>query len=127
MIDGNSFSPFAEYCKDFNNFNSMFAILSGLGNMSVNRLRQTWTRVPNRYLKIFRDLETVMDPSQNMKNYRTLASSSFSQSPMVSFFFSTASRVGPKHPPSGVKGDWDVRDAGGLRLPQTESRKDLFD
>lgn len=71
------------YCKDLNNFNSMFAILSGLGSTSVNRLRQTWSRVPNRYRKIFSDLETVMDPSQNMKNYRKLANTSFSQPPMV--------------------------------------------
>ncbi|MCL4137815.1 UNVERIFIED_CONTAM: hypothetical protein GTU68_020311, partial [Idotea baltica] len=80
------FIKIARYCKDLNNFNSMFAILSGLGSTSVNRLRQTWARVPNRYRKIFSDLETVMDPSQNMKNYRKLASSSSSQAPMIPFY-----------------------------------------
>ena len=73
----------AEYCKDLNNFNSMFALVSGLGSSSVRRLKQTWTKVPNRYVKIFHDLENIMNPSQNMKNYRTLASAASSQSPMV--------------------------------------------
>jgi len=37
-------------CK---NFNSMFAIISGLGYGSVSRLRQTWDRLPNKWNKLF--------------------------------------------------------------------------
>ncbi|KAK3863195.1 hypothetical protein Pcinc_031004 [Petrolisthes cinctipes] len=34
----------ARQCKECKNFNSMFAILSGLGHGSVSRLKQTWER-----------------------------------------------------------------------------------
>jgi len=44
---------FPEHCMDYNNFNSMFAIISGLGHGSVSRLRQTWDRIPNKWNKLF--------------------------------------------------------------------------
>lgn len=42
-----------ECCKDVKNFNSMFAILSGLDHKSVQRLQATWERVPEKYKNIF--------------------------------------------------------------------------
>jgi len=44
---------FVEHCMEYNNFNSMFAIISGLGHGSVTRLRQTWDRVPSKWIKLF--------------------------------------------------------------------------
>jgi hypothetical protein len=35
------------------NFNSMFAILSGLDHKAVQRLQATWERVPDKYKKLF--------------------------------------------------------------------------
>jgi Rap guanine nucleotide exchange factor 2 len=35
------------------NFNSMFAILSGLDHKAVQRLQATWERVPDKYKKMF--------------------------------------------------------------------------
>ena len=43
----------AECCKDYKNFNSMFAIMSGLRHGSVSRLRSTWEKLPNKYCKMF--------------------------------------------------------------------------
>lgn len=38
---------------DYKNFNSMFAIISGLGHGSVSRLAHTWDRLPNKWKKLF--------------------------------------------------------------------------
>jgi hypothetical protein len=35
------------------NFNSMFAIISGLDHKTVQRLQTTWERVPEKYKRIF--------------------------------------------------------------------------
>jgi len=71
-------------CKECKNFNSMFAIISGLGHLSVSRLRATWERLPGKYQKLFSDLQDLMDPSRNMSKYRQLVSSEQSQPPVVS-------------------------------------------
>lgn len=42
-----------ECCKDMKNFNSMFAIISGLDYKNVQRLQGTWERVPDKYKKLF--------------------------------------------------------------------------
>ena len=44
---------FVECCKDMKNFNSMFAIISGLDHKTVQRLQGTWERVPEKYKKLF--------------------------------------------------------------------------
>jgi hypothetical protein len=35
------------------NFNSMFAVISGLDHKAVQRLQGTWERVPEKYKKLF--------------------------------------------------------------------------
>ena len=42
-----------EFCKDMKNFNSMFAIISGLDHKTVQRLQATWERVSDKYKKLF--------------------------------------------------------------------------
>ena len=64
----------------------MFAILSGLGHGSVSRLKGTWDRVPNKHVKMFNDLQMIMDPSRNMSKYRNLLNSEHVQPPMVGHF-----------------------------------------
>ncbi|KAL8565056.1 hypothetical protein ACOMHN_003432 [Nucella lapillus] len=80
------FIKIAKCCKDYKNFNSMFAILSGLRHGSVSRLRSTWEKLPNKYLKMFEDLETLMDPSRNMAKYRNLLNSEHIQPPVIPIF-----------------------------------------
>ena len=62
----------------------MFNIISGLGHVSVSRLRATWERLPGKYQKLFSDLQDLMDPIRNMSKYRQLVSSEQSQPPVVS-------------------------------------------
>merc|ERR1719383_556869 len=80
------FIKIAKHCKDCKNFNSMFAILSGLGHGSVTRLRNSWEKLPSKYSKLFSDLQEVMDPSRNMAKYRNLVNSDTVQPPMIPFF-----------------------------------------
>lgn len=66
------FVKIARHCKECKNFNSVFAIISGLGHASVSRLRVTWEKLPSKYQKLFSDLQDLMDPSRNMSKYRQL-------------------------------------------------------
>jgi hypothetical protein len=74
----------AGQCKECKNFNSMFAIVSGLGHGAVSRLRLSWEKLPSKYQRLFSDLQDLMDPSRNMSKYRQLVSSEQSQPPIVS-------------------------------------------
>jgi Rap guanine nucleotide exchange factor 2 len=76
----------AGQCKECKNFNSMFAIISGLGHGAVSRLRQSWDKLPVKYQKVFSDLQQLMDPSRNMTKYRQLVSAEQSQPPIIPFY-----------------------------------------
>lgn len=78
------FIRLAQLLRGMNNFNSCFAVLSGLGNTAVSRLTQTWRRVPQKYLQEFEELQSLMDPSRNMKTYRQLLLNS--PPPLIPFF-----------------------------------------
>ncbi|XP_076264894.1 PDZ domain-containing guanine nucleotide exchange factor isoform X9 [Rhynchophorus ferrugineus] len=80
------FIKVARQCKECKNFNSMFAIVSGLGHGAVSRLRQTWDKLPGKYQRIFNDLQQLMDPSRNMSKYRQLISSEETQPPIIPFY-----------------------------------------
>ncbi|XP_021348182.1 rap guanine nucleotide exchange factor 6-like isoform X7 [Mizuhopecten yessoensis] len=80
------FIKIARHCKDCKNFNTMFAVVSGLSHSCVDRLRNTWEKVPNKYTKMYNDLKDLMDPSRNMSKYRNLISSDNCQPPMLPFF-----------------------------------------
>ncbi|XP_042883464.1 rap guanine nucleotide exchange factor 2-like isoform X8 [Penaeus japonicus] len=80
------FIKVARQCKECKNFNSMFAILSGLGHGTVSRLKQTWERLPSKYQRMFHDMQDLMDPSRNMSKYRNLVQSENIQSPIIPFY-----------------------------------------
>lgn len=73
------FIKIARHCKDCKNFNSVFAIISGLGHTSVSRLRLSWEKLPSKYQKLFNDLQDLMDPSRNMSKYRQLVAMELAQ------------------------------------------------
>lgn len=73
------FIKIARHCKECKNFNSVFAIISGLGHASISRLRLTWEKLPSKYQKLFNDLQELMDPSRNMSKYRQLVVSEMAQ------------------------------------------------
>ncbi|CEF59374.1 Dizzy [Strongyloides ratti] len=64
------FIKVARHCRELRNFNSMFAIISGLEKPAVRRLQNSWERVPNKYVKMLNDMQTLLDPSRNMSKYR---------------------------------------------------------
>lgn len=77
----------ARHCKECKNFNSMFAIISGLGHAAVTRLRQSWEKLPTKYQKLFFDLQELMDPSRNMSKYRQLVATELQgQHPIIPFY-----------------------------------------
>lgn len=81
------FIKVARQCKECKNFNSMFAIVSGLGHGAVSRLRQSWDKLPGKYQRAFSELQQLMDPSRNMSKYRQLVSAEQTQPPIVSIGF----------------------------------------
>ncbi|XP_070526407.1 rap guanine nucleotide exchange factor 6 isoform X2 [Cardiocondyla obscurior] len=80
------FIKIARQCKECKNFNSMFAIVSGLGHGSVSRLRASWEKLPTKYQRLFSDLQELMDPSRNMSKYRQLVASEQTQPPIIPFY-----------------------------------------
>ncbi|XP_071543383.1 uncharacterized protein PDZ-GEF isoform X3 [Panulirus ornatus] len=80
------FIKVARQCKECKNFNSMFAILSGLGHGSVSRLKQTWERLPSKYQRMYQEMQDLMDPSRNMSKYRNLVQNENIQSPIIPFY-----------------------------------------
>ncbi|XP_041949740.1 rap guanine nucleotide exchange factor 6 isoform X4 [Alosa sapidissima] len=80
------FIKIALHCRECKNFNSMFAIISGLNLAPVARLRSSWEKLPSKYEKLFRDLQDIFDPSRNMAKYRNVLSSQSMQPPIIPLF-----------------------------------------
>ncbi|XP_047462735.1 rap guanine nucleotide exchange factor 6 isoform X3 [Mugil cephalus] len=80
------FIKIALHCRECKNFNSMFAIISGLNLAPVARLRSSWEKLPSKYEKLFGDLQDVFDPSRNMAKYRNALSSQSMQPPIIPLF-----------------------------------------
>ncbi|CAF0969762.1 unnamed protein product [Adineta steineri] len=80
------FIKIAKCCKDMKNFNSMFAIITGLDHKAVQRLQQTWERVPDKYKKLFDELKSLLDVSRNMSVYRNLLKNELVAPPIIPMF-----------------------------------------
>ncbi|XP_053559769.1 rap guanine nucleotide exchange factor 2 isoform X9 [Bombina bombina] len=80
------FIKIALHCRECKNFNSMFAIISGLNLAPVSRLRTTWEKLPSKYEKLFQDLQDLFDPSRNMAKYRNVLNSQNLQPPIIPLF-----------------------------------------
>ncbi|XP_062249276.1 rap guanine nucleotide exchange factor 2 isoform X8 [Platichthys flesus] len=80
------FIKIALHCRECKNFNSMFAIISGLNLAPVSRLRGTWEKLPSKYEKLFGDLQDLFDPSRNMAKYRNLLNNQNLQPPIIPLF-----------------------------------------
>ncbi|KAK3523285.1 hypothetical protein QTP86_028520 [Hemibagrus guttatus] len=80
------FIKVALHCRECKNFNSMFAIISGLNLAPVSRLRATWERLPAKYEKLLVELQEVFDPSRNMAKYRNLLNKHNLQPPIIPLF-----------------------------------------
>ncbi|XP_065197998.1 rap guanine nucleotide exchange factor 2-like [Sycon ciliatum] len=78
------FLKVAKLCRSLRNFNTMFAITSGLSYGAVTRLRQTWEKLGARDIKSIEEMQILMNPSRNMLTYRSMVSSV--SAPIVPFF-----------------------------------------
>ena len=54
------FIKIARQCKETQNFNSMFAIISGLGHGAVSRLKSSWEKLPTKYQRLFNEMQQVI-------------------------------------------------------------------
>ncbi|TPP66521.1 RPGF2 [Fasciola gigantica] len=79
------FIKLAKFCRELRNFNTMFCILVGLHQTPVERLKQTWERLPNKYQKLYRDLSMILDTSRNFFQYRTLLTADDATAPMLPY------------------------------------------
>ena len=54
------FIKIARQCKETQNFNSMFAIISGLGHGAVSRLKSSWEKLPTKYQRLVPFIKVVL-------------------------------------------------------------------
>lgn len=76
----------AHCLKSWNNYNSLYAVISGLAHSTVGRLRLTWKNINKRTMMSFKELENLMNPSRNMGIYRNLIGNLPPNTPVVPFF-----------------------------------------
>lgn len=67
-----NFIKVAKECLKMRNYNSTMAILSGLSNASVRRLKKTWALVPPKSLETMQQIETTMTSAFNYRTYREM-------------------------------------------------------
>ncbi|XP_061702055.1 rap guanine nucleotide exchange factor-like 1 isoform X2 [Syngnathoides biaculeatus] len=68
------FIKIAALCKQQQDLLSFLAVLLGLDNPALSRLRLTWEGLPGKFRKQFQQFESITDPSRNHKSYRDLIS-----------------------------------------------------
>ncbi|XP_077590746.1 rap guanine nucleotide exchange factor-like 1 [Stigmatopora nigra] len=66
------FIKIAALCKQQQDLLSFLAVLLGLDNPALSRLRLTWEGLPGKFRKQFQQFENITDPSRNHKSYRDL-------------------------------------------------------
>ncbi|KAM6107923.1 LOW QUALITY PROTEIN: rap guanine nucleotide exchange factor-like 1 [Pterocles gutturalis] len=60
----------AAICKQNQDMLSFYAIVIGLNNAAISRLRLTWEKLPGKFKNLFRKFENLTDPCRNHKTYR---------------------------------------------------------
>ncbi|XP_062264209.1 rap guanine nucleotide exchange factor-like 1 [Platichthys flesus] len=66
------FIKIAALCKQHQDLLSFLAVVLGLDNPAIGRLRLTWEGLPGKFRKQFQQFESIADPSRNHKSYRDL-------------------------------------------------------
>ncbi|EFA83768.1 Ras guanine nucleotide exchange factor [Heterostelium album PN500] len=65
------FIKIADHLKAMNNYNSLMAIIAGLNFSSVYRLKYTRDELSAQTMRVYGDLEKIMNSESSFKNYRT--------------------------------------------------------
>ena len=66
------FIKIAKELEKLRSYNALVAIVSGLNLAAVSRLKLTWGGVSDKSKEILSELETVVSPQSNYKNYRQI-------------------------------------------------------
>ena len=61
----------ANHCLELHNYDGLMAIICTLNSSTINRLRKTWDTVSPRRKEMLRNLQQLVEPSQNNKVLRT--------------------------------------------------------
>lgn len=85
------FVQIAEECLLLNNFNICFAIVCGLQNSSISRLKQTWEKVTKKDMKIYSKLLDLFSLNKNYKNYREALNAA--QVPLIPYLGESSSMI----------------------------------
>ena len=56
--------------KKIGNFDDLFSILSSLNSYIINKLENTWKKIPKKELILFNDLKKIINFDDNLKNLR---------------------------------------------------------
>jgi hypothetical protein len=64
------FIELAQICHDLRNYSSLVAIIAGLNNSSIQRLKQTWAGIKGNLTHQFETLNELVEAKSNYKNYR---------------------------------------------------------
>ena len=99
------FILFAEYALKLNNLELVAAIITGLNDSCVSRLKKTWSLVSKKHFAIYKDIESLVSPVNNYSSYRIQSSFLLKQgihyvpilSVMLRDYFSVSSSL-PKIP-----------------------------
>jgi len=59
-------------CRKLRNYNGTMAIISGLSNASVRRLKKTWAAISPKHLEELKECEELMSAAYNYRNYREI-------------------------------------------------------
>ncbi|KAJ3359012.1 hypothetical protein GGF32_009704 [Allomyces javanicus] len=62
----------AKICRRERNFNTTMAIIAGLNNSGVLRLKQSWEAMQDKYKQRYADLEQLMAQTHNFRSYRAV-------------------------------------------------------
>eukprot|EP01090_Pellita_catalonica_P019391 TRINITY_DN6583_c0_g1_i2.p1 TRINITY_DN6583_c0_g1~~TRINITY_DN6583_c0_g1_i2.p1 ORF type:complete len:721 (+),score=146.32 TRINITY_DN6583_c0_g1_i2:70-2232(+) len=60
----------AKKLRQMNSFNCLMEVVAGLNNSSVSRLKRMWAGVEGRLLADWQELDELMTPAGNFRNYR---------------------------------------------------------
>jgi len=65
------FISVAEECRKLKNFSAAMAVMSGLNNISISRMKRAWTEVLPEQMQLWDQLNAQMSTASNYKKYRT--------------------------------------------------------
>jgi len=79
------FIQLAQRFVELKNYNALMEMLAGLNRGSVQRLKKTWSAVASSAVENFQELNSIMDPKHNFKNYRDTIRKAMSTPPCLPY------------------------------------------